>query len=182
MSSRNVLVVVLDPVPDERIRSAVQAREEVADVTVHVVAPAAGVGVLQWLTGAEDEARAEADERASRTADAVDVEVETEVGDRDPLVAVQDALAAFPADEIVLAGEASAEIEAKLRRFDLPVSRLNGAPAQPGEETGTETVAREVARGGSPQTPVLLLGVVGGVLLVAILLISLITFLVSWVA
>lgn len=61
-----MLVVVLDPVPDDEIRTAIEARKEVADVNVHVVAPAASIGPLQWLTGAEDEARAEAAQLADR--------------------------------------------------------------------------------------------------------------------
>ena len=72
MSSRNVLVVTLDPVSNEEIRSAIETREEFEDVSVLVVAPAAGVGPLQWLTGAEDEARAEAEELADRAAHAVE--------------------------------------------------------------------------------------------------------------
>jgi hypothetical protein len=119
MSSRNVLLVVLEPFPEEKVRAAVQSREEVADVTVHVVAPTVSSGVLQWLTGDDHEAHVEAEELASRTADAFEAEVETEVGDRDPVLAVEDALSTFHADEIVLAGEASAEIEAALRDLGL---------------------------------------------------------------
>jgi hypothetical protein len=180
MSARHVLVVVLEPVPDEKIRAAIRAQQEVADVTVHVVAPAVSVGVLQWLTGAEDEARAEAEELAAQTAEAVEAEVETEVGDRDPLVAAEDALRTFPADEIVLAGEASAATEAALRRFGLPVSRLNGKPGEAGEETAAGTVVRSVGRGRSSATPLVLLGAVGGVVLGAIVLIGAIALLAYW--
>jgi hypothetical protein len=125
MTARNVLLVVLDSVADDQVRSAIEARKEAADVRVHVVAPAASVGRLQALTGAVDKARAEAEELAGRTADAVDAEVETEVGDRDPLVAVEDALRMFPADEILVAGGADADMEAELRRFGLPISRVS---------------------------------------------------------
>lgn len=125
MTSRNVLLVALDPVADEQLQSAIEARKEVADVRVHVVAPAASVGRLAALTGAVDKARGEAEELAGQTADAVDAEVETEVGDRDPLVAVEDALRMFPADEILVAGNADADVEEGLRRFGLPVSTVN---------------------------------------------------------
>lgn len=183
MSSRNVLLVALEPVPDEQIRRAIDSRTEVADVSVLVVAPALGVGLLQSLTGAVDEARAEAGELADRAAQAVDAEVRTEVGDRDPLVAVEDALREFPADEIVLAGRADDETEAPLHRFGLPIARVNGAAEPAGESVGgTETLAREVTRGRSSQTPVVLLAVVSAVLLAAIVLISLIVFLVLWLA
>src|SRR5919109_1509498 len=112
MSSRNVLVVAFDAVSDDEVRRAIEARQQVDDVSVLVVAPAAGVGPLRWLTGDEDEARAEAAEVAGRAAEAIDAEVQTEVGDSDPLLAVEDALRSFPADEIVLAGNAGDDTEA----------------------------------------------------------------------
>lgn len=181
MSSKNVLLLVLDSVPDERIRAAVRQRRA-ADVTVHVVAPASGTGVLKWLAGDEDEARAEAEDLAVRTAEAIEADVETEVGDRDPVLAVQDALSMFPADEIVVAGDASPETENALRRLGVPVSRLNGQPEPTDEESGAEAVAHEMARGQRDETPFLLLGAVGAVALGAIVIISLIAFLVFWLA
>jgi hypothetical protein len=182
MSSRNVLVVLFESAPAEKVQEAVQARQEFADVTVHVVAPATTTGALQWLTGDEDAAREEAEGLAARAAEAVEGEVETEVGDRDPLLAVQDALGTFRADEIVVAGEASAETEEALRRLGLPVSRLDGEPERDGKETGAGAVARGVARGRSSQTPLVALGIVGGVVLSTVVLVSLIVLLVYWLA
>jgi hypothetical protein len=184
-SSRNILLVVLDPVPGEDLRAAVEAHRGQDDVTVHVVAPAANAGMLEWITGDEDKARAEAAELATATVEALeaaDAHVEAEVGDRDLLLAVEDALSLFPADEIVLAGQASEETEAALRRLGLPVSRLNGGHADGGEAAEAGGVVRDVARGQSPQTPFVLLGVVGGVVLGAIAFISLITLLIVWLA
>ena len=188
MSSRNVLLVVLDPVPREEIRAAVQAHKGQDDVTVHVVAPAVNTGTLQWLAGDEDEARAEAAALATETVEAlegagsVEADVEGEVGDRDPLLAVEDALSLFPADEIVIAGEASDEIEVALRGLGLPVSRMNGRRGDPGADTEAEGVVREVARGRSPQTPFVVLGAVGGVVLGAIAFVSVITLVIVWLA
>jgi hypothetical protein len=182
MSSRNVLLVVLEPFPAEKVRAAVQSREEVADVTVHVVAPTVSSGVLQWLTGDDHEAHAEAEELASRTADALEAEVETEVGDRDPVLAVEDALSTFHADEIVLAGEAGAEIEAALRDLGLPISHLNGRRDEARKETGAKAVAHQLARGYRTETPFVLLAIVGAVAISAIALISLISLLVYWLA
>lgn len=180
MGSRNVLLVALEPVPDEEIRRAIETRAEAAEVSVLVVAPALGVGLLQSLTGAVDEARAEAGELADRVGRAVDADVRTEVGDRDPLVAVEDALREFAADEIVLAGGADAETEAQLRRFGLPIARVDG-PAEASEEgSRAEAIARDVTRGRSSQTPVMLLAAVGALVLAAIVLVSLIAFLVVW--
>jgi hypothetical protein len=179
MSSRNVLLVALEPVSDEQIRNAIEARQKVHGVNVHVVAPAANVGPLQWLMGDEDEARAEAAEVADQAAEAVESEVpaETEVGDRDPLVAVEDALADFAADEIVLAGPADDRTAAQLRRFGLPVERLDGGDDNVG---GTREFARDVARGRSTKTPLIVISGVGAVILGAAALLSLLVFLVFW--
>jgi hypothetical protein len=182
MGSRNVLLVVLDPVSDDEIQKAIATRKEVADVNVHVVAPATSVGRLQWLTGAEDEARAEAEQLADRTAHAVDANVETEIGDRDPFLAVEDALAVFPADEILVAGPADEKAEAALRRFGLPISRLDGGGQVTEEATGAEALAQDVTRGRRPETPFVILGAVGAILLAVIVLISLIAFLIIWLA
>jgi hypothetical protein len=64
MSARNVLLVALDPVPADQVRTAIAERQEYGDVNVHVVAPATHIGKFQWLTGASDEARADAAELA----------------------------------------------------------------------------------------------------------------------
>jgi hypothetical protein len=183
MSSRNVLLVALDPISEEQVRSAIEARQEADDVTVRVVAPASNIGPLQWLMGDEDQARAEAEELADQTAGAVEAEVpveevDTEVGDRDPLVAVEDALAEFPADEIVLAGPADAQTEARLLRFGLPVERLDGDADA--ENTDAEEFARDVARGRSAKTPLIVITGVGAVILGAAALLSLLLFLVVW--
>jgi hypothetical protein len=181
MSSQNVLLVALEAISDEQVRSAIERRHEGDDVHLRVLAPA-NVGPLQWLMGDEDEARAEAEQLADQTAGAVESEepvkeVETEVGDHDPLVAVEDALAEFPADEIVLAGHADAQTEARLRRFGLPVERLAVADDVAG---GTEEFAREVARGRSTKTPVVVIAGVAGVILGAAALLSFLLFLVFW--
>ena len=98
---RNVLVVSSSMPPAGELRAALG--EDVGEV--HVVAPAVKQSRLQWLTNEEDDARAE----ARRTAEAVaaatagEVEhVEAEAGDSDPLLAVEDALRTFDADEIVV--------------------------------------------------------------------------------
>jgi len=98
---RNVLVVSSVPeIPPE-------VREELGKEAskVHVVAPAVKQSRLQWLTNAEDDARIEAERTAARVAQATadDAErVEAEAGDSDPLLAVEDALRTFDADEIVV--------------------------------------------------------------------------------
>lgn len=181
MSTRNVLLLALEPVSDAEVRKAVEARQDGADVNLHVVAPATHVGKFQWLTGADDDARAEAAELADRTAEAVDEEVETEVGEPDPILAVEDALALFPADEILVAGTADEKTEAGLRSLGLPISRVGGGGAVGGERaTGAEAVARGVARGERDETPFLVVGTVAAFIFGVIAVVSVIAFLVFW--
>ncbi len=84
---------------------------------IKVVSPAVKQSRLQWLTNAEDDARAEAERTAQKVAQAAATQaehVEAETGDPDPLLAVEDALRTFPADEIVVvlrAGEDASWLE-----------------------------------------------------------------------
>lgn len=105
---------------------------------VRVVAPAADVTPLQWLASDEDEARAQAAGVARETSRALapeaDVEaVEAEVGDTDPVQAIEDALREFPAEELILVtrrGEDAGWLEQDaaseaMARFDLPITHLS---------------------------------------------------------
>jgi hypothetical protein len=103
---------------------------------VRVVAPVSKISPLEWLTNDEDDARAKAEETAARVAKALppEAEAETEVGDSDPVQAIEYALRTFPADEIVIAVgddepswlEKGSYSEA-VRRFGVPVSRITVA-------------------------------------------------------
>jgi hypothetical protein len=101
VAGKNVLVVTT-AVADES-----ELRDELADADrVRVVAPAAKISKLDWLTGAEDDARAEADRAAQTAAEAAlgqaSVEVDPTSQNTDAAQDVEDALRAFDADEIVV--------------------------------------------------------------------------------
>jgi hypothetical protein len=110
---RNVLVVSSVPEVPAELREALGG--DVGEVKV--VTPAVKQSRLQWLTNAEDDARAEAERTAEQVAEATADEaehVEAEAGDSDPLLAVEDALRTFSADEIVVvlrAGEDASWLE-----------------------------------------------------------------------
>jgi hypothetical protein len=75
------------------------------EVDVRVVAPAVESSPLEWPASDEDEAREEAAGVAREAKQAVHPEagwVEAEVGDTDPLQAIEDALRQFPADEVIV--------------------------------------------------------------------------------
>jgi hypothetical protein len=134
--NRRLLVVTTVHVDGNALRERVRAHAGTDDEPeVRVVAPASGVSPLQWLASDEDEARAEAAAKAEESARAVAPEAETtdaEVGDVDPVQAIEDALREFPADEVLVvtrpggkAGwlEQDAGREA-FERFDVPVTHL----------------------------------------------------------
>jgi hypothetical protein len=130
--SHRVLVIVTSRVGADEVRSTVASRFD-EDADVRVIAPASGLSRVEWLTSDEDAARADAAVRADEVGEAIPAtSVETAVGDPDPLLAVEDALRQFPADDIVVVTrpdddatwlESGAADEVG-KRFDLPVTHL----------------------------------------------------------
>jgi hypothetical protein len=132
--SKRILVVATAPVSGESLRARLRSRAGEA-VDVRVVAPAADLSPLDWLANAEDDARGISAERAGKVEKAVEPEaesVEAEVGDTDPMQAIEDALRQFPADELLLVTRPQDEAgwleegtaEEALARFDLPITHL----------------------------------------------------------
>ncbi len=122
MSPRNVLLVATEVVDERLIRKEVDRGSH-----VRIVIPASNLSALEWLTSDEDEARAEAERTAGRVSGAVErrARIEAGVGDSNPVLAVEDALRTFPADEIVLVDKPGSSVVAgELSRFRLPVRRL----------------------------------------------------------
>jgi hypothetical protein len=134
MDRKKLLVIATTPVEPGPLRDAV--REHAGDeAEIRVVAPASDVSPLQWLASDEDEARERAAKVASGAAESVEPEAartETEVGDTDPVQAIEDALRTFPADEVLVVTrpeddaswlEQDSAQEAR-ERFGVPVTRL----------------------------------------------------------
>jgi hypothetical protein len=119
---RRVLVVAVEAVVPEGL-----ARADVV-----VVAPALNSRLRRWVSD-EDAARRRAHERLGALVDRlrpIAGRVEGRVGDADPLLAIGDVLATFPADEIVVAAGAeystdrALDLVARAReQFALPVLR-----------------------------------------------------------
>jgi hypothetical protein len=91
-----------------------ELRGELSDADhVRVVAPAAKISKLDWLTGAEDDARAEADRAAQSVAEAAigqaAVEVDPTSQNTDAAQDVEDALRTYEPDEIVVVTRAGEE-------------------------------------------------------------------------
>lgn len=101
MAGKKVLVVTTVAADESELR------DELADADeIRVVAPAAKVSWLGWLTNAEDDARREAELAASQVAEALSGEAQVEVDptsqNTDAAEDITDALRNFPADEIVV--------------------------------------------------------------------------------
>ncbi len=130
--SRRILVIATTTVPDAELRDRVRAHAG-EDAELLVVAPASKISKLDWLTNAEDDARAEAAQRAEEVAEAAPgADVEALVGDSDPVKAIEDALRRFPADELIVITRPDEEAEwleegsgeEAQNRFSLPVTHL----------------------------------------------------------
>jgi hypothetical protein len=100
-----LLVVAAETVVGEELRNAVAQRAQGRDVAVRVVAPALTETKFQHAAGAIDDAREQAQERLDRSLkelSAAGIEASGEVGDSDLKLAIEDALRAFAADEVLI--------------------------------------------------------------------------------
>jgi hypothetical protein len=181
--TRRLMVVLLDAASRAELEAAI-ADEGDGSPSIYVVAPS-HVGPLEWLATDEDRAHGEAGARAIEAewllADAGDVA--GEVGDPDPVLAVEDALRRFPADEIVVVGNAlDASLLSSLRSFRLPVTWTGLSLSPATRRTRTREMIRALASGRSDGTPfVAFVGANLGLLLIAVAA-SLLALLLIWVA
>lgn len=125
-----VLVLTAEPLNAEMLRGALG--DDAQDAEVHVVSPALNESSVAFWVSDPDEAIADAQQVQAETIarlDEEEIEATGDTGESDPLTAIQDVLATFPADRIVvfihpgdqrkyleddIAGEAE-------RRFGVPV-------------------------------------------------------------
>jgi hypothetical protein len=123
-----LLVLAPHAVDAATIRSRLP-KEELGDAEVLVVSPALQKSGLRFWMSDSDDAIVDAERAAAATADALRPEaghVRAQTGESEPLVAIQDALATFPADRIIVfRGDDDAYREEQFaearERFDVPV-------------------------------------------------------------
>jgi hypothetical protein len=124
---RNVLVV--STVEDAKNVLPEHLDEE--DV-IKVVVPVVGQGILDWLAS-DQQAFGQAKEVAERTGEALPGEtVDAVPGEANVGLAIRDALATFPADEIVVAvrPDEEEEIVEKIATEDAPRHSVDGVPVR----------------------------------------------------
>jgi nucleotide-binding universal stress UspA family protein len=101
---RRILVIANETVGGARLREELIRRSEGVREQVLVVTPALNSPVRHWASD-EDPAREAAHERLDRSLARLreaGIEAEGEVGDSEPLQAIEDALRTFGADEIII--------------------------------------------------------------------------------
>jgi nucleotide-binding universal stress UspA family protein len=131
---RRILVVANETVGGRTLRSLIMERSLDVREEVLVVTPALNSPLKHWVSD-EDEARAAAQERLNqslaRLADA-GVEARGEVGDGDPVQAIEDALRTFGADEIIISTHPPGRsnwlergvVEKARERFPVPIRHV----------------------------------------------------------
>ena len=104
VGERRILVIANETVTGRALLSEIHRRSEGAPTKVLVVCPALNSHVKHW-TSDEDEARAQAEQRLERSLAAlreVGVDARGEIGNDDPLQAIEDALRTFAPDELII--------------------------------------------------------------------------------
>jgi hypothetical protein len=124
---KNVLVVSTVENADDVLRPHFDDAD-----TVKVVVPVTGQGILDWLAS-DEKAFAHAEEVAERTAERLPGEtVEAVAGEANVGLAVRDALATFPADEIVVAVHPDAQegLVESIATENAPRHSVEGVPVR----------------------------------------------------
>src|SRR6266498_1554995 len=101
---RRILVVAHETVAGARLREEIKAAAEGYRAQVLVVSPALNTPLKHWMSD-EDQARSDADERLVRSIwelERLGISARGEVGDPDPVQAIEDALRTFGADVIII--------------------------------------------------------------------------------
>jgi nucleotide-binding universal stress UspA family protein len=131
---RRVLVVANETVEGEELMSAISELALGSKAQFLVVCPALNSRLKTW-TSDEDPARAEAQKRLDATLarlESVGIRARGEIGDVDPLVAIEDAVRLFRPDEIVVSTHPEGRsnwlergvVGSARERFDVPVTHV----------------------------------------------------------
>ncbi|MDX6649469.1 MAG: hypothetical protein QOJ97_1420 [Solirubrobacteraceae bacterium] len=126
-----VLVLTAEPVDAELVRAALGDEAEGAEVLV--ISPALNDSPLAFWVSDSDEAIARADAVAQETVERLEeqgLDAAGDTGESEPLQAIQDALATFPADRILVFNHPDGQqayreeqLEGIEERFGIPVVR-----------------------------------------------------------
>lgn len=133
-AERHILVIANETVGGDELLAVLQERAQGVRAAVLVVVPALNSPVRHWASD-EDGARTSAKRRLETSLErlaSAGVEARGEVGDGDPLQAMEDALRTFGADEIVISTHPEGRshwlernvVDAARERFDVPITHV----------------------------------------------------------
>jgi hypothetical protein len=131
---RRILVIANETVGGRTLREEIERRSEGYDVQVLVVCPALNSPLRHWVSD-EDAARAAAQERLDNSLARLaeeGLDARGEVGDGEPLQAIEDALRSFGADEIIISTHPEGRsqwlergvVTGARERFDVPITHV----------------------------------------------------------
>jgi hypothetical protein len=140
-----LLVIAAHTVAGPQLRDQIADRVSGREATVRVVSPALTDSALKHAMGDVDEAIEAAGKRLEESLDEVrraGVEATGAVGDSDPLLAIEDALQSFPADEILILTHDTDggrwleddAFERARRKFEPPITHVVVEDAGPGPD------------------------------------------------
>jgi hypothetical protein len=131
---RRILVVANETVAGGALRDAIKVAAEGARANVLVVSPALNTKLKHW-TSDEDQARAAAEERLARSCrelERLGIDARGEVGDADPLQAIEDAQRTFGAEMIIISTHPQGRsnwlergvVSGARERFSVPITHV----------------------------------------------------------
>ena len=118
-----LLVLATEAVDAAAVRAALP-NEDIEGAEVQVVSPARNESKLAFWVSDSDEAIADAQETADETVDSLrsdGMRATGATGEGEPLLALQDAFATFPADRILIFGEHGELADQARQEFGVPV-------------------------------------------------------------
>ena len=133
-NERRILVVANETVGGGPLREEIRQRSEGYDEHILVVCPALNSPLRHWASD-EDDARVKAQERLSASLARLQeagIDAKGEVGDAEPLQAMEDALRLFGADEIIISTHPEGRshwlergiVDAARERFAVPITHV----------------------------------------------------------
>jgi hypothetical protein len=141
---RRILVVANETVGGETLRNTIRERSAGFRSQVLVVSPALNSPLKHWVSD-DDEARKAAQERLDRSLARlreVGIEARGEIGDGEPLQAIEDALRTFGAEEIIISTHPEGRsnwlekgvVSGARERFAVPITHVVVVLQQESEE------------------------------------------------
>ena len=132
--AHRVLVVANETLSGRALRTTIADRSHGGRTELRVVCPALNSKIKHW-TNEEDDARANAQQRLQQLLAQLrgeGLEADGDIGDDDPVQAMEDALRRFPADEVIISTHPRGRsnwlehdvVNRAQERFDLPVTHV----------------------------------------------------------